>query len=100
MRSHIFKLLEREQIGQREEQSQSSPGGEGLDIKVKVHGEKGQVRVEKRIGVQILQDFVGLDTEFGFYLQCSAKPLNIFKKSGMKCFIILKDHSGSGVENE
>lgn len=58
------------------------------------------MRVEKRIRGQILQDFAGFDKEFGFYLQCSVKPLNIFEKSGMKCFIILKDYSGSGVENE
>lgn len=49
---------------------------------------------------QILQDFVGPDEEFGFYLKCSGKLLNGFEKSGTNCFIILKDHSGRGVGNE
>ena len=37
---------------------------------------------------QLLQDFVGPDEDFGFYLKCSGKLLNGFEKSGMNCFII------------
>lgn len=48
------------------------------------------VKVEERGWGQILQDFMGPDKEFGFFPKFSGKPLNIFKKSDMRCFIILE----------
>ena len=101
-------MLEKEQSRQRAEHHndprwRSASCVQGIGIKANVHVGKGKVghsESEKGGWGQILQDFVGPAEEFGFYLMCSGKLLNVFKKSGMNCIIILKDDSGCGVENE